>query len=114
MVPEQLQKLLLKRNPAVMFFLLLNVANHIGPARFRDSEGTVSALPCEETAALFRPSRGVGFHHAQTIGYGKIGRQTSSKMHVIGDTANDDGDRAQLAEDAAGVGVHLRAQSVVE
>src|SRR6185437_987210 len=80
-------------------------------------EGTVPALPRE--GSTFRPpfldpARRVRFHDTQAIGDREIGGEARENVDVVGGSANCNGNRAQLPQDSANVGVHVGANVIRE
>src|SRR5271166_641280 len=100
-----------------MLFLVLNVTDHCAPPGLAHAECSVSALPGERTPLgppLFRPSRGICLHHAQTIGCCKIGRQARQQMHMVGSATNHNGNGLEPAKNSAQIGMHFGTYSVAE
>jgi len=94
----------------MVLLLILNVTDYGCPSGFADAERSVSALPGEFALSwptFLHPSRRVRLDDSEAIGHGKVGRQASQQVKVIGCSANGDGDCIEFPHDPAKVGVNV-------
>src|ERR1700722_4284149 len=99
----------------MVLLLILNVTNDGRSAGFADAECSVAALPGElalPRPSLLDPSRRVCLDDSHAIGHGKVGRQASQQVNMIGCAANGDGDCIELPQDAAEIGVNVGTDCV--
>ena len=95
--------------------LITNVTDHDRPPGFADAECSVTALPGELALLgppLLHPSRRVSFDDPHAISQGKVGRQASQQMNMIGCSANCDGDGVEFPEDSAEIGMNVETYCI--
>ena len=95
--------------------LIANITDHGCSPGFADAECSVPALPGELALLrppLLHPSRRVGFDDPHAISQGKVGRQASQQMNMIGCSANCDGDGVKFSEDSAKIGMNVETYCI--
>ena len=114
---EKRHKFLLKRNLAMMFFLIGDVMFNFRQARMAHAERAISDLPRERFLVrkiLVNPAGGIRLQLAHQIGQRMFGRQRRKNVDVIRRSVDDERFAIVRADDAAEIGEKARFQIRVE
>lgn len=114
---EEFAVFVLERHHAMMLALAADVIAHVLDGRRADGEGTVAVLPMERVQLgplLLEPEVGTGFELAYDIAQRLGAGGEEEEVHMIRFGIDLDRRAAEIAEDAAEVGVESGAKIVGE